>query len=107
VINRRLTFFVMAVATLAGTLLTAQPAQAHRGCGDHGYGGRYRRSYRVSYHRGDYCRPRRPRRVVRYVDYDYAPRYSYRRSGYSCGDCHRGFGSNYWLTFHYRNSGCG
>jgi hypothetical protein len=103
VIRKRLAFAVLTLTAVVGSLMSAAPAEARRRTSfsisySRGYSGGYSRydddCYRPRYRRSYY----RPRRVVRYVDYE--PRY-YRRSyrSHRCG-CGDSFGSSFWLSFH-------
>ena len=124
-IGKRLAFGVLTVAALASSLLAQRPAEAYRGYGGYrSYGGGHRSysSFSISFGRDRYYDDDyyyRPYRRVYYEpdygDYYYRPRYrrvhyvSYRprRSyGYRCRGCGERFGSSFWLSYHYRHTGC-
>jgi hypothetical protein len=99
--RKRWIFGAVAAVLSAGALFAPLPALADSDDDDDdGY--RHRRR-RQSYYR--------PYRVYRYYEDDryddrvyYRPTYtSYR---YRCGDCGHRFSSSYWLSYHYRHSGC-
>lgn len=130
--RKRLTFVVLALGTLASTLVLAEPAEAGRRGWGRGYrrhryhGGshyryrrsHYRHSYGRSYYRHSYGRRYYRPRTFLALDFGfgYGPSYyddygygyaSYRRSysRYRCG-CGRRFASAYWLDYHYDHAHC-